>query len=166
MLWWTHIDIILRFQLRNQVIFKTHNPSEDFCHKKFIEGYETFGTIVLVREYWMIYRRPGFLAVAGFSSTPTPSHPLSRQQAVSLSRSSYVSSVPLIDGEAREWARSKIIRSRESLALYESFNALCILVVLQCCNLLRYHLNFVNIPFRESKWIFLPVSLQRMIAAI
>ena len=30
----------------------------------------------LNREYWMIYREPGFLAVVWFSSSPTPSPPL------------------------------------------------------------------------------------------
>ncbi len=48
------------------------------------------------REYWMIYRGPGFLDVVWFGSSPTLS-PLSRQQVVSLSLSSCVSPVNLTD---------------------------------------------------------------------
>ncbi len=43
-------------------------------------------------EYWMIYRRPGFLAIVWFGSSPIP-FPLSRQQVVSLSHTSCASSV-------------------------------------------------------------------------
>ncbi len=56
-----------------------------------------------------------------------PHPPLSRQQVVSLSQSSCVSPVELTDGErgeSRGWARSQIIRPRESLALYKSFRTL------------------------------------------
>ncbi len=45
----------------------------------------------------MIYRGPVFLAVVWFGSSPTPSH-LFRQQFVSLSQSSCVSPVLLIQG--------------------------------------------------------------------
>ncbi len=45
---------------------------------------------IKVREYWMIYRGPGFLAVVRFGSSPTPFPPLSRRQVVSLSQCSFV----------------------------------------------------------------------------
>jgi hypothetical protein len=48
------------------------------------------------KEYWMIYRGPGFLAVVWFGSSTM--HPLSRQKFVSLSQSSCVSPVELTDG--------------------------------------------------------------------
>ncbi len=44
------------------------------------------------REYWIIYRWPGFLAIVWFGSSPTP---LSSQQVVSLSQSSCVSPVEI-----------------------------------------------------------------------
>ncbi len=46
---------------------------------------------------WMIYRRPSVLAVVWFGSSPTP-FPLSHQLVISLSQSSCVSPVELIDG--------------------------------------------------------------------
>jgi hypothetical protein len=64
-----------------------------------------------------------------YDSAPRPppsSPPPSRQQVVSLSQSSCVSPVELTNWRGREWwARSQIIRPRESLALYKSFNTLC-----------------------------------------
>ncbi len=48
--------------------------------------------IYVSREYWTIFREPGFLAVVCFGSSPTPS-PLSRRQIVSLSQPSCVSPV-------------------------------------------------------------------------
>ncbi len=72
-------------------------------------------------ECWMIYRGPGFLTVV-FSSSPTPIlPPLSRQQVVSLSQSSCVPPIELTGGGG---GRSQIIRPRESLAFYKSFNTL------------------------------------------
>ncbi len=62
------------------------------------------------REYWMIYRRTGCLAVVWFGSYPTPYYHLSRQRVVSLSQSSWVSLVKLTDGEGgggRWWRRRK-----------------------------------------------------------
>ncbi len=52
-----------------------------------------------------------------------PLPPLSRQQFVSLSPSSCVSPVELERGQGG-WARSQIIRPRESLALYKLLNIL------------------------------------------
>ncbi len=74
------------------------------------------------RQYWMIYRGPGFLSVEWFGSSPAPFFPHSRQQVVSLSQSSCVSPVELTDG--REWARRRITWPRESLNLYKSFHTL------------------------------------------
>ncbi len=68
-----------------------------------------------VRVYWMTYRGPGF----PICLLPTPS-PLFRQQVVSLSQSSFVSPVELTDGEGG--GGEHIIRLRESLVLYKSFN--------------------------------------------
>jgi hypothetical protein len=54
---------------------------------------------------------------------PTPSPTLSSK--ISLSQSSCVSPVELTDGRVgRGWKRSQIIRGRESLVLYKSFNTL------------------------------------------
>ncbi len=73
------------------------------------------------REYWMIYRGPGFLAVVWFGSSPTPFPP-----HVSLSQSSCVTTVEHTDrrgGGGRGWARSQVMRPRKILAL-KSFNTL------------------------------------------
>ncbi len=51
----------------------------------------------------MIYRWPGFLAVVWFGSSPTPFPSSFRQQVVSLSKSSHVSPVKLIDGRRGRW---------------------------------------------------------------
>ncbi len=58
---------------------------------------------------------------------PQPPIPLSRQQVISLSQSSCVSTWTLLTGEGREGVvgGAKIIRWRESLVLYISVNTLC-----------------------------------------
>ncbi len=54
------------------------------------------------------------------------SHPLSRQQVLSLSQSSCESPVELTHGrKGGGWARNQIRRPRESMALFKSFNTLC-----------------------------------------
>ncbi len=59
-----------------------------------------------------------------------PSSPLSHQQVVSLSHSSCASPVELTDGRGgRGWWRSQIIRPRESLVLYKSFNTLWVKLI-------------------------------------
>jgi hypothetical protein len=72
----------------------------------------------------MIYRGPDFLAVEWFGSSPTPFSPLSSQQVVSLFRSSCVSLVGIQWGEGLEGVgeEPKMLRQRESLALYRSSN--------------------------------------------
>jgi hypothetical protein len=75
----------------------------------------------LAREYLMISRGPGFLAVVGFGSFPNPSLFLNHQKVVSLSQSSCVSLAELTDRRGgRGWGRSQSIRRRESLILYYS----------------------------------------------
>ncbi len=75
------------------------------------------------REYWMSYRRPGFLAVVWFSSSPTLFPPF---PAASFS----VFFFSCVAGRAygREMGqgveRSQIVRLRESPALYKSFKTL------------------------------------------
>ncbi len=76
------------------------------------------------RQYWMIYRWLGFLALAWFGSLPFSFPlPLSRQQVFSLSQFSCVSPVELMDGRERGWGRSQIQWPRDSLVLYKSFNS-------------------------------------------
>ncbi len=86
-----------------------------WCRQNLFMGY--------TKEYWVIYRGPGFLAVVWFGSAPTHFHPLFRQQVIFLSQFSCVPPYELNngrggEGEGRGWARSQIIRPRESLALY------------------------------------------------
>jgi hypothetical protein len=59
---------------------------------------------------------------------PHPLPPLYPEQVVSLYQYSCVSPVELFVGEVggSRWGRSQIIRRRESLVLYKSFNPLCI----------------------------------------
>ncbi len=72
----------------------------------------------------MIYRGPSFLAVLWLGSSPIPFLPHS------LSKLSLFLSLPvspawlLMEERGRGWARSQIIRLRESLALYNSLNTL------------------------------------------
>ncbi len=65
------------------------------------------------REYWMIYRGPGFPWVIRLLPLPRP-----RQKVVFLSQSSCVMPVELTDGR-RGWARSQIIRPQENMVLYQ-----------------------------------------------
>ncbi len=60
------------------------------------------------REHWMIYRGPSFPANGWFGSSPTPS-PISRKQVVSLSQSSCVSPVELVDCWLVESWREKMV---------------------------------------------------------
>ncbi len=91
----------------------------------------------------MIYRGPGFLAVIWFGSLPTPSSQLS------LSKLSLFLSLPvcrrssLLTGGGRGWGRSQIIWPQESLALYKSFNTLC----LRPCSILPLCKLFLCIVF-------------------
>ncbi len=77
---------------------------------------------VVLREYWMIYRRQGFLAVIWSGSFPASS-PL--PSGSSLSQSYCLPQVEITDveGGGGGW-RSQIMRRRESLVLFKSFNTL------------------------------------------
>ncbi len=73
------------------------------------------------RECWIIHGEPGFLSVVWFGSSPTPS-PLSRRHTGKLRKKDNL----LTGGVGgKGWVRSQIIRPRESLVLYKSFNTLC-----------------------------------------
>ncbi len=73
------------------------------------------------REYWMIFRGPGFLAVVCFGSSPTPSQ-LS-QEARTATRRKSEKERQLADGRrGGGWGRNQIIWQRESLVLYKSMN--------------------------------------------
>ncbi len=82
----------------------------------------TTGCWALVREYWMIYRGPGFLSVVWFGSNPSP-----LSSACCLSFPIFLCVAHrLLTGEGRGWrgwGRSQIIRRRES-PVYKSFNTL------------------------------------------
>ncbi len=75
------------------------------------------------REYWMIYRGPGFLAVVKFGSKPTPYPPspvskLDRRHEGRLQMRGNL----LMEEGGRGLAWSRIPRPQESLSLYKSFN--------------------------------------------
>jgi hypothetical protein len=75
------------------------------------------------REYWMIYRRPGFLAVVWFGS----SHSLLSARCFSFSIILCVADrAHSLTGEGRRrgWEGSQMILQRESMVLYKSFNTL------------------------------------------
>ncbi len=101
-------DFYTRISNKQQIVkslFKMlHCKCQASCHATFAWVY--------IREYWMIYRGPSFLAVVWFGSSPTP-FPLSRLQGVCLSER----------GEGG-WAWSQILRPQEYLVLYKSFNTL------------------------------------------
>ncbi len=72
------------------------------------------------REYWMIYRGPGFLAIVDSAPRPPSPHLLPSATCFSFAQSSCVSPIELTDGRGgRWWARSQIIRLQENLALYK-----------------------------------------------
>ncbi len=99
------------------VILCIPNPSK---HAYFAQRF------LSAESNWMIYRGPGFLTVGHMiwllSHTPSPVSNLSL-----FNQSSCVSLVELTDGRGRRgWGKSQIIRQRESLVLYKSFNTLCL----------------------------------------
>jgi hypothetical protein len=90
------------------------------------------------REYWKIYRGPGFLAVARFGSSPPPS-----VRKLSLFQSTCVSPVELTDGRG---GKSQFIRRREILVLYKSF------ITLWCAAPKFYENN--SLPAKKKKLDF------------
>jgi hypothetical protein len=87
-------------------------------------------TWVTTSEYCMIYKGPGFLAVARFGSSPTPSPPpLISLLSVSDTQEDW-------EREStcwwkRGWGRSQIIRRRESLVLYKKIIQYSMVVTMQ-----------------------------------
>ncbi len=82
--------------------------------------------ICLIREYWMIYWGPSCLAVEWFGSFPTS---LARLLSVSSTGDTQETKKEgiLADGSDGVGVRrtSQIIRPREGLVLYKSYNTLC-----------------------------------------
>ncbi len=77
------------------------------------------------REYWMIYRLSGFLAIVRIGSsvstcTPSPVRKLDRRHTERLRKRDNL----LIGEGGMGWARGQITRPQESLVLYKSFNTL------------------------------------------
>ncbi len=77
------------------------------------------------RELWVIYRGPDHLAVVWFGSPPTPLLPtLLSETCLSFSVFLCIAGRHFWRESEGGWAKSQIIRRRESLALYKSFNVL------------------------------------------
>jgi hypothetical protein len=90
-------------------------------------GRSRFDSLSLApREYWTIYRGQGFLAFVWFCSSPPP-HPHSPESKLDPPTDRKTEKERQVAdgrGEGGGWMRSQIIRWRESLALYKSFNTL------------------------------------------
>ncbi len=72
-----------------------------------------------LREYWIIYTGPCFLAVVWSGSSPTPS----RQYVRPATHRKTETENHLLTGEGgRGWRRRQIVRRRESLVLHESYS--------------------------------------------
>ncbi len=82
--------------------------SAEQARVRILESKQTFA---FRREYWMIYRGPGFLIVVWFGFSP---HPLPSVSCLFYTRSSSVSTVELTNGRRR--GRSQIIRWRENMS--------------------------------------------------
>ncbi len=84
--------------------------------------------IVCGREYWMIYRGPGFDAFVYDLAPvhPLPPPPLPSASCLSSSAFLWVACRAYWRerGEGMGWARSQIIRPRKRLVLYKSFSSL------------------------------------------
>ncbi len=112
-----------------------------------------------VREYWMIFRGPSFLAVVWFGSWPTPL-PLSLQQIVSLSQFSWVSPVELTEG--RGWGRSQTSDHGKALSSINHSNSLATInvgEVIWCWGAGPYHRYRIsyNWEIKLFSWSF-PLS--------
>ncbi len=107
------------------------------CRSSCIATYFPLMTVSLcIREDWLFYRRPSFLAVVWFGSMPPPPPPpFPVSEFFSLSQFTCVLTFQFNDGRGgRGRAWSRIIPQRESLVLYKSFNTLCWASV-NCSNL-------------------------------
>ena len=101
---------------------------------------------VLLNEYWMIYRGPGFLAVVWFGSSTSPS-PSPVNGCLSCSVLLWVACRAYWREKTRERVgeRSQIIRRRGCLVIYKPFNTqyLCV----QYIGLVVLYLN------KSSLWV-------------
>ncbi len=85
----------------------------------------------LSREYWMVYRGPGFLAVIWVGSSPTPPpSPVSKLERRRTGRLRKRAKLPTEEGGKRAGEEPNRRRPRESLVLYKSVNTLCLPVYL------------------------------------
>ncbi len=96
-------------------------PTE-FCH--FFPGREFLPVLPVsrlskaAREYWMICRRPGFLALVTFGSSPTPYPLLPSVYSAGRIHRKIEKERQLANGRGgRGWGRSQIIRRGDSLPL-------------------------------------------------
>ncbi len=79
------------------------------------------------RDYWIIYRGPGFLAVLWFGSSPTPSNPPLPSVCWTGDTQGLRNRDNLLTEEGEgKGMRSQIIWLQESLVLYKSLNTLCL----------------------------------------
>ncbi len=80
-----------------------------------------------IREYYIIYRGPGFLMVVWFGSSPPPSPPSP------VSKLSLFLSIPVSCRSSILTGGAKLMRPQENLALHKSFNTLwCRLPTMFC----------------------------------
>ncbi len=103
------------------------NHSDSYWHTLYscMRGEEARSKYNHIKEYWMFYRGPGFLAVVRFGSSPLP------LQSTSCHSSSVLCIVcrrsNLLTGEGG--GKDQVIRPKESLVLYKSFNILWIMLL-------------------------------------
>jgi hypothetical protein len=82
------------------------------------------GRRLCTREYWTIYRGPGFLASVWFGSSPTPSPPtLPSESSTGDHIGRLIKRDNLAEGDGG--GMRQIMRQRESLVFHNSFNTLC-----------------------------------------
>jgi hypothetical protein len=83
-----------------------------------------------IREYWTIYRGPGFFDIVWFSPSlpPAPLPPFSKFFSLPVCRRS---SLPTRKGGESCWGKSQIIRRWQGLVIHKSFNSLWFIPV--CC---------------------------------
>ncbi len=93
-------------------------------HRTAISSFCHYKGRIRTREYWMIYRGPGFLAGVWFRSSPTPSPPLPSVSSTGDPEEDWEREKTCWRERSEEWGRSQIIRRRENLVFYESFNTL------------------------------------------
>ncbi len=95
-----------------------------------------------VRQYWMIYRGPGFLRSYNSAPRPPPSSPLLSATCLYFSVFLCVAGRAYSEGRGgKGWSWSRITQPKESLALCKSFNTFCFLYKLvlwaRICKCLR-----------------------------